>query len=144
MGKQAINPGQSAPGPLGAYSHAIRVGDLLFISGQGCRDAKTGVERGLTFDEGGKVLAYDIEAQTRGVLDNLGVVLKHAGLDYSDVVDITVFLHDMNDFEKYNKVYASYFSHLPVPPCRTTVQVARLPGRNYIEMKAIASFAKEI
>ncbi|MBI5172665.1 MAG: Rid family hydrolase [Candidatus Obscuribacter sp.] len=140
MIKEAVNPGQASPSPLGAYSHALRVGDLLFISGQGCRDPKTGVECGLTLDEKGQVLAYDIEVQTRGVLENLGVVLRHAGLDYSDLVDMTVFLHDMQDFERYNKVYAGYFSGVAVPPTRTTVQVARLPGRNYIEIKAIASF----
>ncbi len=86
------------------------------------------------------MLTYDIEEQTRGVLENLGVVLRHAGLDYSDLVDMTVFLHDMQDFERYNKVYAGYFAGVAVPPTRTTVQVARLPGRNYIEIKAIASF----
>lgn len=140
MIKEAVNPGQASPSPLGAYSHALRVGDLLFISGQGCRDPKTGVECGLTLDEKGQVLTYDIEVQTRGVLENLGVVLRHAGLDYSDLVDMTVFLHDMQDFERYNKVYAGYFANVAVPPTRTTVQVARLPGRNYIEIKAIASF----
>ena len=143
MNKVAINPGQDAPSPLGAYSHAVRVNDLLFISGQGCRDAKTGVERGLTLDAAGNVLDYDIEAQTVGVLENLGVVLQAAGLGYEDVVDMTVYLHDMKDFARYNRIYARYFQGVPVPPARTTMQVAKLPGRNYIEVKAIAAFSRE-
>jgi 2-aminomuconate deaminase len=138
--KSAINPGELSPRPLGSYSHALRVGDLLFISGQGCRDPKTGVEAGLTLGASGEVLAYDIEVQTRGVLENLGVVLRAAGLDYGNLVDMTVFLADMNDFEKYNKVYAAYFT-MENPPARTTVQVARLPGRNFIEIKAIAAYS---
>jgi len=140
--KLAVNPGQASPSPLGAYSHAVRVGDLLFISGQGCRDPESGIERGLTFDSEGKVASYDIEAQTTGVLENLGAVLKAAGLSYSDVVDITVFLADMDDFSRYNKIYSKYFAQTPIPPARTTVQVARLPGRNFIEIKAIACFSK--
>lgn len=137
--KTAVNPGELSPRPLGSYSHALRVGDLLFVSGQGCRDPKTGVEAGLTMNDGGEILAYDIEVQTRGVLENLGTVLKAAGLDYSNLVDITVFLADMKDFDRYNKVYAEYFT-MPNPPARTTVQVARLPGRNFIEIKAIAAY----
>jgi 2-aminomuconate deaminase len=139
--KQAIDPGASAPSPLGSYSHALRVGDLLFIAGQGCRCAQTGIERGLTLSDSGEILAYDIEAQTRGVLENLGAVLKASGLDYTDVVDVTVFLCDMKDFEAYNKVWASYFTFVNAPT-RTTVAVKQLPGRNFIEMKAIATFSK--
>lgn len=138
--KTAVNPGELSPRPLGSYSHALRVGNLLFISGQGCRDPRTGVEAGLTLDENGKVLAYDIEAQTTGVLENLGTVLQAAGLGFENLVDITVFLADMNDFDRYNKIYAAYFT-MENPPARTTVQVARLPGRNYIEIKAIAAYA---
>lgn len=146
MSKVAINPGQASPRPLGSYSHAVRVGDLLFISGQGCRDASTGVERGLSLDMRGEVISYDIEAQTRGVLENLGVVLRSADLDYSDVVDVTVYLKDMGDFESYNKIYGQFFGVdvCPIPPARTTVQVAGLPGRNYIEIKAVASYIKQV
>lgn len=141
--KTAINPGQASPSPLGSYSHAVKVGNLLFISGQGCRDAKTGVEAGLTFDEQGAVIAYDIKEQTKGVLENLRAVLTAANLGFENVVDITVFLADMGDFEKYNLVYSQYFA-IETPPARTTVQVAKLPGRNYIEIKAIAAFADHI
>ncbi len=75
MQKRAIHPGDSSPRALGSYSHALVVGDLLFVSGQGCRSPKTGQEVGLTLDGEGKVVAYDIEAQTRGVLENLRSVL---------------------------------------------------------------------
>ena len=138
--KTVINPGQASPSPLGSYSHALKVGNLLFISGQGCRDPKSGIEAGLTFDANGAVVAYDIEEQTKGVLENLRAVLTAANLGFENVVDITVFLADMNDFQKYNGVYSRYFS-MENPPARTTVQVAKLPGRNYIEIKAIAAFA---
>lgn len=137
--KRAINPGDKSPRALGAYSHAIAVGNLLFVAGQGCRSNETGKEVGVHFDELNNVTGYDIEVQTKGVLDNLSTVLQAAGLTLNDVVDITVFLADMNDFQKYNQVYGQYFN-FENPPARTTVEVAKLPGHNYIEIKAIAAF----
>ena len=92
-------------------------------------------------DDNGKVLEYDIDAQTRGCLENLRRVLKAAGLGYKDLVDMTIFLADMRDFQAYNKVYTEYFSFAE-PPARTTIQAAGLPGRNYIEIKAIAMFSE--
>lgn len=139
--RQAIEVKEAAPAPLGAYSHALRAGNLLFVSGQGCRNPETGIEDGITTDGEGTVLSYDIAAQTRGCLRNLGIVLRAAGLSYQDVVDITVFLADMKDFAAYNKVYAETFS-FPAPPARTTIQAAALPGKNFIEIKAIAVFQK--
>lgn len=140
-GRKQINPDSRAPKALGSYSHAVQVGSLVFVAGQGCRDAKTGVEAGITMDADGKVTAYDIEVQTRGVLNNLSTVLAAAGLSLSDVIDATVFLKSMDDFDKYNKIWAEHFTS-QCPPARTTVAVADLPGRNYIEIKAIA-MAKE-
>ena len=137
--KRAINPGDKSPKALGSYSHGLVVGPLLFVSGQGCRSPKTGQEVGLTLDDQGQVVTYDIKVQTRGVLENLGTVLQAAGLTYTDVVDVTVFLADMQDFEKYNQIYSEYFS-FEGAPTRTTVEVAKLPGRNFIEIKAIAAF----
>jgi len=137
--KRAVNPGDKSPRALGAYSHGLVVGDLLFVSGQGCRSPQTGQEVGLTLDDQGNISAYDIEVQTRGVLENLKSVLTAANLTLNDVVDVTVFLADMNDFDKYNQVYAQYFS-FENAPTRTTVQVAKLPGKNFIEIKAIAAF----
>ena len=128
---------EAAPSPLGNYSHAMKAGPLLFVSGQGARDPHTGVEAGITCDADGKVTAYDIEVQTRAVIANLQTVLKAAGLTLEDVVDVSVFLADMKDFPKYNKVYSEYFSFAG-PPARTTVQAAALPGKNFIEIKAVA------
>jgi 2-aminomuconate deaminase len=135
--KQAIQITGTAPAPLGAYSHAMKAAGLLFVSGQGARDAKTGKEAGVTLNSEGKVTAYDIEVQTRAVLDNLSTVLKASGCALTDLVEVNVFLKDMADFQKYNRVYSEYFSFAD-PPARTTVQVAGLPGDNFIEIKAIA------
>ncbi len=137
--RQAIHVDDPAPSPLGSYSHAMRAGNLLFLSGQGCRDPHTGIEDGITMDESGKVTSYDIEAQTRGCIRNMKAVLKAAGLELKDLVDVSVFLADMKDFARYNKVYAEYFT-FPEPPARTTIQAAALPGRNFIEIKAIAMY----
>ncbi len=132
-----IHVKEKAPQPLGAYSHAVRAGHLLFLSGQGARNWQTGEEEGVTVDQEGNVTAYDIETQTRAVVRNMEAVLKAAGCTLRDLVDVTVFLADMDDFAKFNHVYAEYFS-FDEPPARTTVQAARLPGKNFIEIKAIA------
>ncbi|HEY9733123.1 MAG TPA: RidA family protein [Drouetiella sp.] len=126
-----------APGPLGAYSHAVKAGGMVFLAGQGARDATTGKEAGVKLADDGTVISYEIEVQTRAVIENMIVVLKASGCAISDVVDVTVFLKDMNDFAKYNSVYKEYFS-FENPPARTTVAVADLPGNNFIEIKAIA------
>lgn len=135
--RQPVTVKDEAPPPLGSYSHAIRAGSLLFIAGQGARDPKTGKEMGVTLSEEGIVTDYDIEVQTRAVLNNLKTVLTAAQLTLEDVVDVTVFLKNMKDFDKYNRVYAEYFS-FEAPPARTTVEVLGLPGKNFIEIKAIA------
>lgn len=135
---KAINlPKERAPAPLGTYSHAVQAGPFVFLCGMGCRDPQTGTECGVTLDGDGKVVAYDIEAQTRGVIANMEAVLKEMGYSLKNVVDVTVFLCDMNDFEKYNRIYGEFFNFDP-QPTRTTVQVAKLPGKNFIEIKAIA------
>jgi reactive intermediate/imine deaminase len=135
--KTAIRLDQDAPVPLGSYSHAVRAAGLIFVSGQGARNAQTGKEVGVTLDEHGDVLAYDIKVQTKAVLENLKFVLEKSGSSMQDLVDVSVFLKDMADFQSYNQVYAEYFN-FPDPPARTTVQVAGLPGKNFIEIKAIA------
>lgn len=136
-GRKQINPESRAPKALGSYSHAVQVGSLVFVAGQGCRDAATGMEAGVKIGPDGEVIEYDIEVQTRGVLENLASVLEAAGLTLADVVDATVFLKSMDDFQKYNQVWAEHFTSA-CPPSRTTVAVADLPGRNFIEIKAIA------
>jgi reactive intermediate/imine deaminase len=132
-----INVKQKAPQPLGNYSHAVKAGPFLFLSGQGARDPETGTECGITTDSTGRVTAYDIEAQTHACIANLKAVLEAAGCTLADLVDVNVFLADIDDFAKYNRVYSEYFNFAG-PPARTTVQAAALPGKNFIEIKAIA------
>jgi 2-iminobutanoate/2-iminopropanoate deaminase len=116
-----------APKAIGPYSQAVRVGQLLFVSGQVPLDPVTG-----------EMVAGDIAVQTRRVFENLGAVLKAGGRSFNDVVRTTVFLADMNDFAEVNKVYGTYFSE-PYP-ARATVQVARLPKDARVEIDVIAAF----
>jgi 2-iminobutanoate/2-iminopropanoate deaminase len=116
-----------APKAIGPYSQAVRVGDLLFLSGQVPLDPASG-----------QMIEGDIAAQTRRVLDNLAAVLHSAGLTFAHVARTTIFLADMNDFAKVNEVYGTYFEE-PFP-ARATVQVARLPKDARVEIDAIASF----
>ena len=125
--KQAI-VSSKAPNPAGAYSPALRVGQLLFLSGQIPIDPATG-----------QIVTGSVTVQTRRVMDNLGALLAAAGLTFGHVVRTTVFLADMNDFAAVNEVYGSYFSD--PRPARATVQVARLPRDARIEIDAIASFS---
>ena len=127
MTKSAVSAGD-APKAIGPYSHAIRAGELLFVSGQVPIDPATG-----------SLIDGDITAQTRRVMDNLGAVLKAGGLSFQHVVRTTIFLADMNDFAAVNAVYGSFFSE-PYP-ARATVQVSRLPKDARVEIDAIASFA---
>ena len=140
--KLGYNITGKAPKPLGSYSHAVKAGGFLFVAGQGARNADTGEEAGVTVDSKGTVVSYDIEVQTEAVIENLKVVLHEAGLSMEDLVDVTVFLADMKDFGKYNKIYEKHFS-FPDPPARTTVEVSRLPGKNFIEMKATAVYPND-
>jgi len=140
--RTAVQIAEDAPKPLGAYSHAVIAGDLVFVAGQGARKARTGKEAGVVLDHHQEVVAYDISVQTRAVIKNLKTVLAASSCTLEDVVDVTVFLKDMKDFDEYNKVYGEFFSFAN-PPARTTVQVAGLPGKNYIEIKAIAYRARE-
>jgi 2-aminomuconate deaminase len=133
----AINVPEKAPVPLGSYSHAVQAGPFLYLSGQGARDPETGKEVGVTLNESGEVISYDIDMQTHAVIRNMRIILEAAGYTLNDVVDVSVFLADIKDFANFNKVYAEYFSFQD-PPARTTVQAAALPGKNFIEIKAVA------
>jgi len=115
----------AAPAAVGPYSQGIRVGNLLFVSGQLPLDPATG-----TFVEGG------IEEQTARCLDNIKAILAQTGISMDSVVKTTVFLADMDDFAAMNKVYSSYFK--TDPPARSAFQVARLPKNGQIEIEAIA------
>jgi 2-aminomuconate deaminase len=127
-----------AAAPVGPYPHARRVGNLLFLSGIGPRPANGGAIPGATFDPDGAVTDYDIEAQCHAVFENVRAVLESAGGTLKDLVDVTVYLTDIRrDFEIFNRIYGEYFSS--DGPCRTTVEVNRLPTPIAIEVKCIAS-----
>lgn len=123
--------------PLGAYPHARRAGNLLFLSGIGPRDPKTNSIPGLKLDAEGNILEYDIEAECHAVFANVKAVLEASGSSWDKIVDVTVFLTNMKkDFPAYNKIYADYFG--AVQACRTTVEVKSLPTPISIELKVIA------
>jgi 2-aminomuconate deaminase len=127
----------NAPAPVGAYPHAKRHGDLLFLSGIGPRPAGGGPIPGLTLDSAGEVADYDISEQCHAVFANVRAVLESAGAEWDDLIDVTVYLTDIKrDFTTYNAIYAEYFS--AEGPCRTTVEVSRLPTPIAIELKCIA------
>ena len=131
----------AAPGPVGAYPHARRVGDLLFLSGIGPRVPATNEIPGNAYDADGRLVAYDIESQCRQVFANVRAVLEAAGARWEDLVDVTVYLTDMaRDFAAYNRLWAEYFSI--DPPCRTTLGISALPTPIAIELKCVASLAR--
>ena len=128
----------SAPEPVGLYPHARRVGDLLFLSGVGPRKRGTKEIPGVSLDATGKVESYDIEAQCRSVFENVRTIVTESGSSWQQIVDVTVFLTNMDDdFATYNKIYAEYFADNQ--PCRTTVEVNALPTPIAIELKCIAT-----
>lgn len=130
---------QRAPAPVGPYPHARRVGSLLFLSGLGPRPVGGGPVPGVTLDGDGEVVEYDIEQQVHAVLANVRTVLEDAGAGWDDLVDITVFLTDIRrDFRTFNRIYGEYFDEA-TGPCRTTVEVNRLPTPIAIELKCIAA-----
>lgn len=140
MGKTTDNDRldvEAAPEPVGAYPHARRAGNLLFLSGLGPRQrGATGIP-GVQLDETGEIVSYDIEIQCRSVFDNVGKVLEAAGANWSNLVDVTVFLTNMEqDFATFNRIYTEYFADNQ--PCRTTVEVNALPTPIAIELKCIA------
>ena len=132
----------SAPRPVGAYPHARRVGELLFLSGIGPRTPGSDKIPGNVFNPRGTLVAHDIAAQTHQVFANVRVVLEAAGAHWEDLVDITVFLTDMAlDFDTYNAVWAEYFPDPAAAPCRTTLGITALPTPIAIELKCIARMA---
>jgi 2-aminomuconate deaminase len=130
-----------APEPVGAFPHAKRVGNLLFLSGIGPRKRGSKEIPGVTFGSAGDVVDYDIETQCCAVFENVRLVLEDSGASWNDIVDVTVFLTNMKkDFPIYNKLYAQYFSGEDKPnPTRTTIEVGALPTPIAIELKVIAA-----
>jgi 2-aminomuconate deaminase len=133
-----------APEPVGAFPHAKRLGELLFLSGIGPRKRNSKEIPGVTLDSAGNIAGYDIETQCRAVFDNVRLVLEDAGATWNDIVDVTVFLTNMKkDFQIYNKLYAEYFAGPGKPnPTRTTIEVGALPTPIAIELKVIAAVGR--
>lgn len=123
MNKQTLST-QNAPAAIGPYSQAVKVGNLIFTSGQLPINTQSGE------------LVADIEGATKQSLDNVKAILESAGSSMDKVVKTVVFLKDMNDFVAMNAVYATYFPSNP--PARSAVQVARLPKDAVVEIEAIA------
>src|SRR5256886_7045378 len=132
-----------APEPVGAFPHAKRVGNLLFLSGIGPRVRGRKEIPGVTLDAEGNIASYDLEIQCRAVFENVRLVLEDAGANWNDIVDVTVFLTNMKkDFLIYNKLYAEHFAGEGKPnPTRTTIQITALPTPIAIELKVIAAVA---
>jgi len=124
MSKEVIYSA-NAPEPIGPYSQAIKVGSMLFVSGQIAIDKATG-----------KILTENITEETNQVMKNLGEVLTAAGMDFSHVVKCTIFLKDMGQFPLVNEAYGKKFVNSP--PARETVEVSRLPKDVHVEISCIA------
>lgn len=116
-----------APAPIGPYSHAnlVPAGQMLFVSGQVAKDAKTG-----------ELILGDIKSETKKVMQNVSAILKEGGMDLSNVVKTTIFLIDMKKFSEVNEVYGSFFEGNY--PARETVQVSALPLGVNVEISVIA------
>ncbi len=126
-----------APQPVGLYPHARRAGDFLYLSGIGPREAGTNAIPGLKQTPSGHFESFDFEAQCHSVFRNVRTVLEASGATWENLVDITVFLTDMQrDFPTYNRIYAEYFKDHQ--PCRTTIGIDSLPTPIAIEVKCIA------
>lgn len=126
MEKEVITS-KKAPVAIGPYSPALKVGNLIFASGQLPINPKTG-----------KMIEGDIEAQARMALDNLKAVLEPYSISMENIVKTTIFLKDMNNFARVNKVYAQYFKEKF--PARSCIEVSRLPKDADIEIEAIAFY----
>ncbi len=128
---------ERAPEAVGAYPHARRLGNMLYLSGVGPRERGTKVIPGVSLNEAGEITAYDIEAQTLSVFRNIRVILEDAGAQWSDIIDVQVYLTNMKkDFQTFNKLYALHFDG--VQACRTTIEVGALPTPIAVELKVVA------
>lgn len=136
MKSQGINSDR-APQAVGLYPHARRLGNLLFLSGVGPRKKGSKTIPGVTLNEAGEIVSYDIAEQCHSVFQNIRYILEDAGSSWDNLLDVTVFLTNMkDDFKTYNKLYAEYFGD--VQPCRTTVEINSLPTPIAIELKVMA------
>ena len=127
----------NAPEAVGAYPHARKVGNFLFLSGVGPREKGSKDIPGVELDQDGNILSYDIEKQCHSVFKNVRAIVEEAGAKWENVVDVTVFLTNMkDDFKTFNRLYADFFKDNQ--PCRTTVEISSLPTPIAIELKVIA------
>lgn len=127
----------AAPEPVGAYPHARREGEFLFLSGVGPRQRGSKKIPGVELDASGEITSYDVEVQTRAVIENVKTILAASGSSLDKVVDVQVFLTNMKkDFPTYNRVYAEYFTGIQAT--RTTVEVGALPTPIAVEFKVVA------
>jgi 2-iminobutanoate/2-iminopropanoate deaminase len=114
-----------APTPIGPYSHAVKIGNMLYTSGQVAKDASTG-----------QMIQDNIQLETRKVMDNLKAILQAAGMSFTNVVKATIYCTDLNNFAAINEVYGSYFSDNF--PARETIQVVKLPLNANVEISLVA------
>jgi 2-aminomuconate deaminase len=129
---------ERAAEPVGAYPHARQVGNLLFLSGIGPRERGSKTIPGVRTDDAGDVVDYDISEEARSVFRNIRFILEDAGSAWENIIDVTVFLTSIaRDFPRFNEVYREHFAG--VEPCRTTVEVSRLPTPIHVELKVIAT-----
>jgi len=122
--KEIINT-NNAPAPVGPYSQAVKAGNFLFISGQIAIDPNTN-----------KLVEGSVQRHTEMIFSNIRAILKKAGMDLTNIVKVTVFIKDMNNFSPVNEVYSKYFTENP--PARSFVEVSRLPKDVPIEIEVIA------
>jgi 2-iminobutanoate/2-iminopropanoate deaminase len=125
MARKQIIRTDGAPAPIGPYSQATRLGNLIFVAGQGPVSPTTKA-----------LAASDIQGQTRQTIKNIQAILEAAGSGLQHVLKTTCYLKDMNEFRMFNAIYSEYFSS--EPPARTTIQAARLPTDISVEIEAIA------
>ncbi len=127
-----------APEPVGAYPHARRFGDLLFLSGVGPRKPGTKKIPGVDLDLDGNIISYDVAVQTESVIENIKIILEDSGSSLDKIIDVQVFLTNMKaDFKTFNAIYAKHFTS--VGATRTTIEIGALPTPIAVEFKVIAS-----
>lgn len=137
MNPKIIFNSERAPEPVGAYPHAVRVGNMLFLSGVGPRERGQKAIPGVTLAEDGSILDYDIVLQTESVFRNIRYILEDAGSSWENILDVTVFLTNMKkDFPVVNKLYAEHFAGINA--CRTTLEIGALPTPIAVELKVLA------
>ncbi len=134
-----------APPPVGPYPHARQEGEFLFLSGCGPRKPGTKDIPGVTLDKNGEIVSYDVEVQTKSVLENIQAILEASGATLDDVIDVQAYLTNMKaDFTTFNKVYGQFFgmkkdaNGTPIGPTRTTIEVGALPTQIAVELKVVA------